>query len=334
MLNPASFEFYSEKNHHSKMKPVKQVIKYVVLNARPREIIPPISPPVTPPITPPITQELENHQQKVDSLECNVNQQTIRDLENAIVEKIAENRSLEAAVIECNLDLSFMKYELERKDKLIAKLREDIRKRNGDLSELLAQAKPKDAKVVMLDETVKEKDAEICALQRHLQDSREIIREKDEIIHNLEGKLTAQVGQKRPDTDDQNASGSVVTQQEPRVKKVKTDQGEIINNLKVKSGAQVAQKRPDTDVIAVDDENASGSGVTQQEPRAKKVKTDQGNKYNCIFEGCNKKFKQKSDMDRHHLVHTGEKPFICGNCAKGFNQKCNLKKHLYTHVKK
>ena len=63
-------------------------------------------------------------------------------------------------------------------------------------------------------------------------------------------------------------------------------------------------------------DNSSGSTEVTPSHRSR---------FQCQY--CDKAFPFKSRLDRHVLAHTGETPFHCDICGKGFKQKRNMLCH-------
>ncbi|XP_077111004.1 gastrula zinc finger protein XlCGF66.1-like [Ranitomeya variabilis] len=82
---------------------------------------------------------------------------------------------------------------------------------------------------------------------------------------------------------------------------------------------------PSSDSLLTTKENQSHKGGIKKQtaPKAKKS-------FSCSE--CGKCFNKKSELVKHHRIHTGEKPFSCSECGKCFNRKGSLVCHQRTHT--
>ena len=56
------------------------------------------------------------------------------------------------------------------------------------------------------------------------------------------------------------------------------------------------------------------------------------NEESHVCEICKKGFSQKINLNRHLFTHTGEKSQVCEICNKGFSRNSSLQTHFLTHT--
>ncbi|XP_031719050.1 zinc finger protein 37-like isoform X2 [Anarrhichthys ocellatus] len=110
---------------------------------------------------------------------------------------------------------------------------------------------------------------------------------------------------------------------------------------------RVAAKRPyrrrkDTKLSAEGEGNNTSVSAEKKRPGRKMVRVPieippellkqpkEKMEYHCSV--CGKEFPHAYKLERHGLIHTGEKPYCCSICGRGFNQKGNLKTHYKVHL--
>ncbi|KAM3871222.1 zinc finger protein 770-like [Diretmus argenteus] len=91
-------------------------------------------------------------------------------------------------------------------------------------------------------------------------------------------------------------------------------------------------------LVVFDCDKCTGSFETEQDLKHHKCKVrDQHKmaesvlKHRCDF--CFKNFVSPSKLERHYIIHTGQRPFRCDICGKTFTQSGHLKSHQRSHSK-
>ena len=78
-------------------------------------------------------------------------------------------------------------------------------------------------------------------------------------------------------------------------------------------------------------ENESSESILLKKKRKPVEYSSSSNIFECSFEGCKKKFYDKSALHKHQIIH-GDKLFICKDCGKKFLDNSKLRRHSLVHT--
>lgn len=106
-----------------------------------------------------------------------------------------------------------------------------------------------------------------------------------------------------------------------KVHQTEIEQGDAVENGEDSDNGYVTPVKEEVDSNITLEENATKN----QEVKKKEVRS-----HEC--EVCKKRYSKQSKLQRHFLVHTGERPYICKVCNKSFTEKGKLKRHSFSHT--
>ena len=92
-----------------------------------------------------------------------------------------------------------------------------------------------------------------------------------------------------------------------------------------------SKKNPIYSKLSSEQENESSESILLKKKRKQRDNSSSSNVFECSFEGCNKKFYDKSALHKHQIIH-GDKLFICKDCGKKFLDNSKLRRHSLVHT--
>jgi len=91
-----------------------------------------------------------------------------------------------------------------------------------------------------------------------------------------------------------------------------------------------ADGEPDADQDSTDADGDADADYVQPEPKKSPRKTESTRRKQHVCNHCSKEFGGKTDLLRHMLIHSDERPHKCTECGKCYRQAVNLKNHITT----
>ena len=133
-----------------------------------------------------------------------------------------------------------------------------------------------------------------------------------------------------------NKITQIVSEMDELLEKKKLENQSLTNQLLAKSTSEnvndftidfVTESVSETQISVLELEGQ----VKLKKEMLEKVRTKDG-KFKCPYQDiCNYVSKYHANLKKHIRIHTGEKPFICHICGRGFAQQEGCKKHILTH---
>eukprot|EP00066_Takifugu_rubripes_P021910 XP_011611176.1 PREDICTED: zinc finger protein 845-like [Takifugu rubripes] len=127
----------------------------------------------------------------------------------------------------------------------------------------------------------------------------------------------------------------------PRRTRRRTHPPALVETDSPTAGKRPYRRRKGTKSFAEEQEESASVSSVKKRPGRKMVcvpvnippellkKPKEKIRYHCSV--CSKEFPHAYKLERHELIHTGEKPYSCSICGRRFNQKGNLKTHYKVH---
>lgn len=97
-----------------------------------------------------------------------------------------------------------------------------------------------------------------------------------------------------------------------------------LQDLYVDAGEQEAEQD------STDADGDADADYVQPEPKRSPRKAEVVRRKQHVCSHCSKEFGGKTDLERHMLIHSDERPHKCNECGKCYRQAVNLKNHKTT----
>ena len=111
-----------------------------------------------------------------------------------------------------------------------------------------------------------------------------------------------------------------------------TNEAQIISQKGYSLRERNSSKNTNYIKLNYDGENSSyESSHLKKKRRQTEHSSSSSNYFECSFDGCKKKFYDRTAFHKHQLTH-GDKLFICGDCGKKFLDNSKLRRHSLVHT--